>query len=214
MPHQAVIPFLVPRMSAVDLLQTVADEELIVSCREKRGGDINQNADPAVSVVEREGLAAEKDGRHNASAQITSEVGGDGVAGEAPDHDSIRQADGEGDTRCRDEGIRGIETGPDHDPDEAVDEELLEEQISLVGLVGIRVHTQDARHAAIVMHRPFPLQVDRFGGLDLRPVAAHQQETGHEGAKDLGEDVVRNLLPREARPDGEGDRDGRVEVAT
>ena len=58
------------------------------------------------------------------------------------------------------------------------------------------------------------LQVECLSRLNLRPVATHENQACHECSKDLGEDVVRDLLPREALPDGETDSDGRIEMPT
>ena len=211
MPGQAFLAVLVLGVAFADLLQAVAHEEFVVGGGEDGGGDVDEDADPR---VDGEGALAEEDGGDDAGAEVTGEVGGDGVAGEAPDHDGVGDADGEGDGDGGDEGVGRVEAGPDDDADEAVDEELLEEEVALVGLVGVGEGAEDAGDAAVEGRRAVRLEVERFCRLDLRPVAAHQQQAGDEGAEDLAEDVVRDLAPREPLPDGEADRDGRVKVAT
>ena len=211
MPRQAFLAVLVLGVALADLLQAVAHEELVVARSEDGGRDVDEDTDPRVG---REGALAEEDGGDDAGAQVPGEIGGDGVAGEAPDHDGVGDADGEGDGDGGDEWIRRVEAGPDDDADEAVDEELLEEEEALIGLVGVGEGAEDAGDAAVEGRRAVGLEVERFGGLDLRPVAAHQQQARDEGAEDLAEDVVRDLAPREALPDREAERHRRVEVAT
>ena len=63
------------------------------------------------------------------------------------------------------------------------------------------------------MHGAVFGEVSRFLDLYLGPVAAHEEHAGYEGAENLGEDVVGDLLPGETLPDREADGDGRVEVA-
>lgn len=43
-------------------------------------------------------------------------------------------------------------------------------------------------------------------------VHAHKQQASHEGAKDLRKNVVGDLFPRKALPDGKADGNGWVEV--
>lgn len=45
-------------------------------------------------------------------------------------------------------------------------------------------------------------------------VLSDEKEAGHEGAEDLGEDVVGDLLPREPLPYGKANGDGGVEVTS
>ena len=211
MPRQAFLAVLVLCMALADLLQAVPHQKLIVARGEDGRGDVDQDRDPGVGG---EGALAEEDGRHDARAEIPGQVRRDGVAAEAPHHDGVGDADGEGDRDGRDEGVGRVEARPDHDPDEAVDEELLEEEIALVRLIGVGERAEDAGDAAVEGRRAVRFQVDRLGRLDLGPVAAHEQEPGDEGAEDLREDVVGHFAPGEALPDGEAERDGRVEVAT
>lgn len=44
-------------------------------------------------------------------------------------------------------------------------------------------------------------------------ILATDEETGHEGTEDLGENVVGNLFPGEALPSCKADRHGWIEVA-
>lgn len=97
--------------------------------------------------------------------------------------------------------------------EEGVDEELDEEEIAVVGLGGSWEGTEDragpAQHVGLSagrFHR-------RLKCHQLRVVLSDEQESGQEGAKNLGEDVVRDLLPGEPLPDRQTDGDGRVEVA-
>ena len=52
-------------------------------------------------------------------------------------HDGISETNGKGDGDGRNEWVGGVQAGPDHDADERVDEELLEEEVALIGLVGV-----------------------------------------------------------------------------
>ena len=52
----------------------------------------------------------------------------------------------------------------------------------------------------------------RLERLDLWPIHAHQQQSSHECPKDLTKDIMGNLLPWKALPDGETERDGWVEM--
>ena len=80
-------------------------------------------------------------------------------------------------------------------------------------LIRVRKRAEQARRSTVI-HQPLT-RGDRFGleGLDFRPVHPHHQQACHEGAEDLGEDVVWDFPPGEPLPDGEADGDGRVEVA-
>ena len=198
-------------MALANLPQTISHQQLIVACREYRRRYVHQNTNPRIG---RKGARAEEDGSYNARAEVTGEIGGDGVSCEAPDHNGVGDADGEWYGNGGDEGVCRVKARPDHDADEAVDEEFLEEEVTLVCLVGIWKRAEDARHAAVEGRRAVRLQVECLGGLDLGPVAAHQQQACDESAKDLREDVVGDFAPREALPDSEAECDSGVEVAT
>ena len=58
------------------------------------------------------------------------------------------------------------------------------------------------------------LQVECLSRLNFRPVASHEYQACHECSKNLGEDVMRDLPPGEALPDGEADSDSRIEMPT
>jgi hypothetical protein len=58
------------------------------------------------------------------------------------------------------------------------------------------------------------LDINGLGSLDLRPVASHKQQPGHEGTEDLCENVMWDLLPGKTLPDSQADGNGRVEVST
>ena len=120
MPPQPLLPVLMMRMPLSDFLQTVPHHHLIKSRRENRRRHVNQDRDPRVTVV-REGLPAEEYRGDDPCAQITSEICGDGDAGEPPDHVGVGHADDEGRADGGHEGVGGIEGGPDDDPlDEAL----------------------------------------------------------------------------------------------
>lgn len=203
---------LMTSMAFPNLVQTIPHQKLIVPRRENRRGDINKNTDPGVAVVEGEGLAPEEDGGHYARAEVTGEVRGDGVDGEAPDHGRVGEADGEGDGDGGDERVGRVQARPDDDADEAVDEELLEEQEALVRLVGVRKHAEDGGGPAVEHGRAFFGDGGGFEGLDFGPVRPHKDQSRHERAEYLAEYVMRDFPPREARPDGEANGDSGVEM--
>jgi hypothetical protein len=208
--RQSLLPILVLCMPLANLLQAIPHQQLVVARREDGRGHVHQDADPRIHG---EGVAAEKDGRYDARAKVTSEISGDGIGREAPHHNGVGDADGEGDRDGRYERVGGVEASPDDDADEAVDEEFLEEEVALVRLICIGECAEDARHAAVKGGSAVRFQVNGLGSLDLGPVAPHQQQGRDEGAEDLGEDVVGHFAPGEALPDGEADGDGGVEMA-
>ena len=163
--RQALLALLVHRMARLDLLQAVPHQELVVARGEDGGGDVDQDGDPRVAVVGGEDAAAEKRGGRHAGAEVTGQVGGDGVAGEAPHHGGVGEADGEGDGGRGDEGVGRVQARPDHDADVAVHEELLEEEEALVGLVGVGDHAGDAGDAAVVDCCSGVFQFQVSGGL-------------------------------------------------
>lgn len=131
MPLQPFLPILMHRMPLANLTQAVPHQKLIIPRREQRRRHIDQDCDPAViHIAER--LAAEEDGRHDSRSEITGHVRGDGDVGEAPDHGSVCETDGEGSAGGRDEGIGRVETGPDYDADVGVDEEFGQEEVAEV----------------------------------------------------------------------------------
>ena len=129
MPLQPLLPVLMDRMSLPNLTQTIPHQHLIVPRREQRRRHIDQDRDPAIIHIG-ERFAAEEDGRHDPRAKVTGQVGGDGDVGEAPDHSAVCEADGKGGAGGGDEGVRGIEAGPDYDANVRVDEELGEEEVT------------------------------------------------------------------------------------
>lgn len=129
MPLQPLLPILMHRMALPNLTQTIPHQKLIVPRREQRRGHINQDRDPGVIHIG-ESLAAEEDGGHDPRSEVSGEVGGYGDVGEAPDHGSVCEADGEGSAGGGDEGVRGVETGPDYDADVGVDEEFDHEEVA------------------------------------------------------------------------------------
>ena len=136
MPLQPLLPILMHRMPLPNLTQTVPHQELVIPRREQRRRHIDQDGDPAVVHVG-EGFAAEEDGGHDPRAQVSGQVGGDGDVGEAPDHGGVGEADGEGGAGGGDEGVGGVEAGPDYDADVGVDEELGQEEVAEVSRCGI-----------------------------------------------------------------------------
>lgn len=100
------------RVALANLLQTVPYQKLIVARRKDGRRHVHQNRDPWVAVVEGEGFATEEDCGDDARAEVTGQVGRDGVHGKAPDHGCVGEADGEGDRDGGDEGVGGVEAGP------------------------------------------------------------------------------------------------------
>ena len=209
---QRVLALLVQRVPAPDLLQAVPHQELVVARREEGRGDVDQDGDPRVVVVA-EDLAAEEDGRHDASPQVTREVRADRVAAEAPDHVAVREADGVRHALGGDERVSRVETGPYHQTDEAVDEEFDEEEVAFVRLVRGRNRHQRRGRTGVADETPAGSNRRFFPLRDLDVVLAHEQEAGDEGAENLGEDKVGDLAPGEGLPVGEADGDSGVEVA-
>lgn len=158
-------------------------------------------------------LAAEEDGRDDATAEITREVGADAVPAKAPDHAAVREADGVGGRVRGDEGVGGIEGGPDDERNVGVDEELDEEEIAQVGLVGRG--DGDERRCGAGAGDETVARGERLGleGGDLLVVLPHEHDGGHEGAEDLRHDEVGHFAPGEALPVRETERDGGVEVS-
>ena len=62
MPRQSLISTLVRAVSLCDLRQGVTHEELVIARGKDGGGDVDEDGDPGVAVVEAEGFAAEEDG--------------------------------------------------------------------------------------------------------------------------------------------------------
>lgn len=131
-----------------------------------------------------------------------------------PDHSSISKTNGKWCASWRHERIGRVKNGPNNQTNEGVDEELDHEEITQVVLGLTREGTENAGRAAIENTR----QAFRGkGGIilkELYAVHAHDEQTSHERAHDLREDVVRNLAPWEALPEGKAKGDGRVEVTT
>ncbi len=119
------------RMPLPNLAQTIPHQKLIIPRREQRRRHIDQDRDPAIIHIAKR-LAAEENRRHDPRAQVTGEVGGDGDVGEAPDHGGVGEADGKGGAGGGDEGVRGVEAGPDDDADVGVDEEFRQEEVAEV----------------------------------------------------------------------------------
>jgi hypothetical protein len=129
MPMEALHPVLMLPMPLSNVLQTIPHEKLIVGSCEDGGRHIDQDGYPAVIHVA-ESLAAEKDGRHNPGAEVSGQVGGDGVCGETPDHVGIGEADGVWGSSWGDEGVSWVQACPNDDADEAIDAELEHEEVS------------------------------------------------------------------------------------
>lgn len=214
MPLQTLLAIFMLGMAGMDLLQAVPHEELVVSGCEDGGGHVDQDGNPGITVEIREGLLTEEDGGHDTRTQIPGQVGGNGVASEAPDHNRVGDANSKWHRDGADKGVCRVQARPDDDADVAVDKEFLEEEISLVGLGGVGKWTEDTGHATVVHRSTMGLDVESLGRLDFRPVAGHQKQSGHESSENLREDVIRDLLPGKALPDGETDSDGRIEMPT
>ena len=131
MPLQPFLTFLMHRMALSNLTQTIPHQKLVIPRREYRCRYIDQDGDPAVVHVA-ECFAAEEDGGHDSRSKVTSEVRRDGDVGEAPDHGSVCETDGEGSAGGRDKGVRRIETGPNYNADIGIDEEFGQEEVAEV----------------------------------------------------------------------------------
>ena len=129
MSMQPLLSVLMHRMPLPNLTQAVPHQKLIVPRCEQGRRYVHQDRNPAVVHV-RETFAAEENGGDDTSAQVTSQIGGDGDVGEAPDHGAVGETDGEGGSGGGNEGVGGIETGPDDDADVGIDEEFGEEEVA------------------------------------------------------------------------------------
>ena len=136
MPMQPLLSLLMLRMPPRNLTQTIPHQKLIIRRCKQRRRHVHQNRNPAIIQIP-ESFAAEENSGNDSSAQVTSEVRGDGNVGEAPDHGCVGEADGEGCGGGGYEGVGGIEAGPDYDADVGVDEEFGQEEVAEVagGLV-------------------------------------------------------------------------------
>jgi len=94
-PDQSVIAALMGSMPLRNLIQAIPYDQFIEASRKQRRRNIDEDRDPRITVIVREGLLAEEDGRHHPGPEIPGRVRGDGVDGEAPHHASVREADGE-----------------------------------------------------------------------------------------------------------------------
>lgn len=112
MPPQPLLPILIASLASTDLRQRVPQKDLIEGCRKDRCRDVDQDSDPAVRTV-REGLAAKEDRGDDPAAQVPREVRGDGDWRDAPDHHRICHPDDDGSGGGRDEGVCGVDAGPD-----------------------------------------------------------------------------------------------------
>ena len=117
MPLQPLISMLMLRMATLDLLQAVSHQELVVPRCEDGGGDVDQDGDPGVAVVDAEDLAAPEDGCNDSGSEISGQVGGDAIGREAPNHCGVGHADGEWDGDWAHEGVGGVQGSPDYDAD-------------------------------------------------------------------------------------------------
>ena len=131
MPLQTLLPILMHRMPLPNLTQAIPHQKLIIRRREQRRRHIDQDGNPAIIHIAKR-FAAKEDGRHDPRPEVSGQVGGDGDVGEAPNHGGVREADGEGGAGGGDEGVRGVEAGPDDDADVGVDEEFGQEEVAEV----------------------------------------------------------------------------------
>ena len=133
---QPLLSLLMGSMPPRNLLQAIPHQKLIIRRREQRCRHINQDGNPAIIQITK-CLASEEDSGNDSSAQVTSQVRGDGNVGETPDHGCVGETDGEGGGGGGYEGVGGVEAGPDYDADVGVYEEFGEEEVAEVagGLV-------------------------------------------------------------------------------
>ena len=130
---QPLLTILMSRMTFSNLTEGIPHQKLIIARCEDGSGDVDEDGDPGVIVVG-EGLAAEEDGCHDAGAEISGQVGGDGDVGEGPDHGRVGHADGERGSGGGDEGVGRVQAGPDDEADVGIDEEFDEEEESEIRL--------------------------------------------------------------------------------
>lgn len=208
---QPLVTVTVACMSLRNNSKAVAHAQLVHGRGKQRGGHIDKHANGRVRVV-RESLASPENGGDHARTEIPREVRAEGQAAEAPDHASVGEADDEGQAGWLDEGVRGVEGGPDGEADEGVGEELGSKDVakSLV-VVGHGRETRRWRTTAdegLASSYQFVGEVLKFG-----VIHADDKKGGGKATEDLREDVVGNLAPGEILPKGHGEGDGRVEVA-
>ena len=182
-------------------MQTVPHEELIIRSSEDGCRDVDQDRDPRVAVVDAESLTTKEDSCDNTGTKIPGQIGRECIACETPYHRGVNQTDGEGNALRGHEWIGRVQACPDEDTDVTVNKEFLEEE-EACRLTCVGVRAEDTGNTTVVVNSAMEVEVDGFGGLDFRPIAAHEEESGHEGAKDLAEDVVRHFFPGETLPDG------------
>lgn len=99
-----------------------------------------------------------------------------------------------------------------YDPNKTVDHEFLKEQKSLVRLIWVWKSAEHTGGTSIEDSCAMLLYVQCFDSRQFWPETAHNDHTGHEGSKDLGEYIKRSLADRKALPDGEANGDRRIEV--
>ena len=125
------------------------EEGKVLPCSKDCGRYVHQNTDPAVGVVECEGLTAEEDSGYDPGTQVPSSVGGDGISSKSPYHGGVDQTDSERYAGWSGKWICWVKARPDNDGNERVDEEFLEEEVALVCLVCVRVGAQYASDSTV-----------------------------------------------------------------
>ncbi|KAL8727242.1 MAG: hypothetical protein Q9181_005789, partial [Wetmoreana brouardii] len=192
---------------------------LVISGSEDRSWDVDQDGYPTVvQITER--LAAKEDGRHDSGSQVTSKVGADSNIAKSPYHGRVSHSNSKRRADGRNERVGRVEVGPDDHADEAIDEEFGQEEIpqipnkanvnstpvpwaKLESLTSTVVHQSLASSNTLLLEH-----------LNLRPVHAEHEKTSDKSTEDLTENIMRYLPPWKPLPDGEANRDGRVEVAS
>lgn len=114
MPPQTLLFLFVHGVSRSDFDWAITNQKSIVSGRKVVWGNIHQDGDPGVIKI-REGLATIEDCWDNSSSQVTSQVGGDGIASKSQDRIRIGHSDNEWSASKRNEGICRIQSCPDDD---------------------------------------------------------------------------------------------------
>lgn len=112
MSHETLITLRVRAMALRNDHERVSQQQLIVRRRQDGGWNVDEDRDGGVAI---EGVAAEEDGCDDASAEVTGQIGREGVVGEAPDHDGVYKTDDEWCSCGCDERVRGVKSCPDDD---------------------------------------------------------------------------------------------------
>ena len=115
-----------------------------------------------------------------ASRRLPSQMRTYSIASKTPNHRRIHKSNSERRGGRGNKWIGGVQNRPDEKANIAVDKEFLEKQVPLVRLVWVGKRAQYTGDSAVIICCAMHLQIDRFGCLDLRPIAGHKHQTGHK----------------------------------